>query len=236
MLLGTKNRLNNADQLKVQVTNAEETKILTGEESLKLLGIHIDQSLSWNKQTTHVKKKATNSIRNLHRINQLIPMKQRRILYTALVTPHFAYADIIWSNCGSINSNKIQQAQNFAAKSMLGLSKYTSSTEALKKLELIPLADKRKINLALHVKKSLEGRAPENIQELYNKQISNVSNRAAAKQDLNYPKHKLQQYQSGSFYSSIKTWNDVPVAQRNNNLNTFKKNLQSHMTKQYLGI
>ena len=236
MLLGTQNRLNHADKLKVEVTNGEETKILTGEESLKLLGIHIDQTLNWNKQTTHVKKKATNSIRNLHRVNQLIPMKQRRILYTALVTPHFAYADIIWSNCGRNNTNKIQQAQNFAAKSMLGLSKYTSSTEALKKLELVPLADKRKINLALHVKKSLEGRSPDNIQQLYKNQTSNVSKRAADKQDLNIPKHKLQQYQCGSFYTSIKTWNAVPVALRNNNLTTFKKNLQSHMTKQYLGI
>ena len=81
-------------------------------------------------------------------------MKQRRILYTSLVTPHFSYADIIWNNCGSSNCNKIQQAQNYAAKSMLGLDKSTSSTQALKKLEMIPLADKRKVNLAVHVKKN----------------------------------------------------------------------------------
>ena len=235
LLLGTRGRLNNSDQLKVEVSNGDETEILVGEESIKLLGIHVDQTLDWNKQTTHIKQKATNSIRNLYRVNQFIPMKQRRLLYTALVTPHFSYADIIWNNCGSVNSNKIQQAQNFAAKSMLGLKKHTSSTDALKKLELIPLAEKRKINLAVHVKKSLEGVAPANIQQIYQNQMSNVNNRAADRRDLNYPKHRLQQYQCGSLYSSIKTWNSVPVNIRNNNITTFKKNLQTYMTKQYLG-
>lgn len=236
ILLGTKKRLSSADQLEVEVTNGDETKIVTSEESLKLLGIHIDQTLDWNKQSKLVKQRAVNSIRNLHRVNDLIPMKQKRVLYTSLVTPHFSYADIIWNGCGIINNNKIQQAQNFAAKSMLGVSKYTSSTEALKKLGMIPLAHKRKINLAVHVKKSLEGRAPENIQQMYKKHLSNAENRAATKTELNYPKHKLQQYQNGSLYTSIKAWNSLPVDLRNHNMTTFKKNLQTHMTKQYLKI
>ena len=236
MLLGSKIRLSSADKLKVEVNDGKKTKILKGEESLKLLGVHIDQSLDWTKQAKHVKQKAVNSIRNLHRINNIIPMKQKRILYTSLVTPHFSYADIIWHNCGNLNTNKIQQAQNFAAKSMLGVSKYSSSTAALKKLEMIPLAEKRNINLAVHVKKSLEGRAPENIQQIYSNQLSNVVHRAAASRQLNYPKHKLQQYQNGSLYSSIKSWNSIPVNLRNTNITTFKKKLQTHITQQYLQI
>ena len=228
MLIGTKMRLSNAEVLRVEVTNGDETKILIGEKSLKLLGVHIDQNLDWNRQITHVKQKAVNSIRNLNRINQLIPMKQRRILYTSLVTPHFSYADIIWNNCGSSNCNKIQQAQNYAAKSMLGLGKSTSSTQALKKLEMIPLHDKRKINLA-----ALEEKAPENIQNLYLKQQSFQKNRATEKRILNFPKHKLQLYQEGTFYTSIKAWNAVPTHLKNTTLTTFKKNLQTYTTKQY---
>ena len=236
MLLGTKIRLSKAEKLKVEVTNGEETKILEGETSLKLLGVHLDQSLDWNKQITHVKQRAINSIINLHRINQVIPMKQRRVLYTSLVTPHFSYGDIIWNNCGSSNCNKIQQAQNFAAKSMLGRSKLSSSTEALKKLELIPLAEKRKINLTIHVKKALEGRAPENIQNIYNKQLSQQGSRGAVRRDLNYPKHKLQQYQQGTLYTSLKAWNNTPADLRNNEQSSFKEKLQTYLTKQYLAI
>ena len=236
MLLGTKARLRKAEQLKVKVTNAQETKYLMGEKSLKLLGVHIDQSLDWNKHTSAIKQRSTNSIRNLHRVNQLIPMKQRRILYNSLVAPHFSYADTIWSNCGTANSNKIQQAQNFAAKSMLGTSKYSSSTQALKRLELLPLSEKRKINIATHVKKSLIGKAPENIQQLYMNRLSYEDNRAAIRGDLSYPKHKLQQYQQGPLYTSIKSWNSIPLNLRDNNLTHFKRDLQSSMTQKYLKI
>ena len=101
---------------------------------------------------------------------------------------------------------------------------------------MIPLAEKRKINLSVHVKKALEGRAPENIQQLFKKQLSNKNNRAADRKDLNYPKHKLQQYQNGALYSSIKAWNSVPATIRNSNLTSFKKNLQSYTTKEYLKV
>ena len=234
MLMGTKIRLRTAEKLRVKVSNGEETKYLIGEDSLKILGVNIDQSIDWNKHTSIVKQRATNSIRNLHRINQLIPMKQQRILYTSLVTPHFSYADVIWNNCGNANCNKIQQAQNFAAKSMIGAKKHSSSTQALKKLELLPLTEKRKINVAVHVKKALTGNVPHNIQQMYRKQLSNEDTRAAARGDFNYPKHRLQQYQQGPFYTSLKTWNSLPLYLRENNITTFKSHLQSKMTKQYL--
>ena len=235
MLLGTKERLSKADTLKVKVYNEDENKILIGEESLKILGVIVDQSIDWTKHTSGVKQRATNSIRNLHRINQLIPMKQRRILYTSLVTPHFSYADIIWGSCGTVNCNKVQQAQNFAAKSMIGAKKHSSSTEALKKQQLIPLDEKRKINSAVHVKKTLDGKSPENIQQMYNNQLSKENTRAASRRDFNYPKHKLTQYQQGSFYTSLKTWNSIPTHLRDNSITCFKPNLQAHLTKNFLG-
>ena len=116
---------------------------------------------------------------------------------------------------------------------MLGLSKSTLSTQALKRLEMIRLDDKRKINLAIHVKKALEEKAPENNQNLYLKQQSLQKNRATEKRILNFPKHNLQQYQEGTFYTSIKAWNAVPTHLKNTTLTTFKKNLQTYTTKQY---
>ena len=161
-------------------------------------------------------------------------MKQRRILYNSLVTPHFSYADTIWGNRGAANCKKIQLAQNFAAKSMLGLSKFSSSTQALKKLELMPLSEKRKINTAVQVKKSLSGQAPENLQQLYQNQMIRSDTRAAARGDLNYPKHKLQQYQQGPLYTSIKHWNAIPENLRDLNLTCFKRDLQKYMTTKYI--
>ena len=145
MLLGTTQRLKKAGNLKVKVVNEEnETEFLYGQEYLKILGVLVDQALNWDKQTSKVKQKATNTIRNVHRANKFLPMKQKRILYNSLVTPHLSYCDIIWNKCGRQNSNKLQQAQNFAAKSILGLSKYSSPTEALKNIRNVTTGRKKK--------------------------------------------------------------------------------------------
>ena len=236
MLMGTKKRLSKTGKLRVKVSSGNEVKELVGEKYLKVLGVLIDQSLTWDQQTSKMKQKATNSIRNLHRINDLVPRKQQRILYNSLVAPHFSYADIVWNNCGKANEKKLQLAQNFAAKSMLGMRKYDSATTALKKLELLPLAEKRKISIAVHVKKSLVAKAPNNIQNLFMKQLSYEDTRAAVRGDLNYPKHRTQQYQHSPLYTAIKTWNQIPIDLRDNNLTTFKTQLQKQMTKKYITV
>ena len=56
MLLGTKKRLAKTRNLKVKVTENGEEKYLYGETYLKILGIHIDPSLNWNKPISYIKK------------------------------------------------------------------------------------------------------------------------------------------------------------------------------------
>ena len=234
ILFGTEQQLKKKNKLQITVQGETESKLLTGEKHLKILGVFLDQHLNWNKHISSVKQKATNRIRMLHRINHCLPRKQQRILYNSLVVPYFSYADIIWTNCSDKNIRKLQLAQNFAAKSMLGASKYSSSTAALKELELIPLQQKREIHLAVHVKKALSGNSTENIHSLYLNQLNRNNSRAALRGDLTYPKHRLKQYSDGTFYSSIKIWNSIPLNLRENSLNNFKPELQKYLTQQFI--
>ena len=233
ILFGTEKQLNKRT-LEIYVEGENETKLLKGEKHIKILGIYLDQHLNWTKQTSYVKQKATNNIRMLHRINYCLPRKQQRILYDSLVVPHFSYGDIIWMNCSQQNKNKLQLAQNFAAKSMVGAKKYDSATTALKTLQLLPLEQKRQIHLAVHVKKALEGHTTENISTMYKNQQNTNSSRAATRGDLMYPKHRLELYSRGTFYSSIKIWNSLPQNLRNNNLNNFKIELQKHLVQNFI--
>ena len=117
---------------------------------------------------------------------------------------------------------------------MIGTSKHSSATQALRKLELLPLEQKREINIAVHVKKSFNQRMPITIQNLYKKQVSLMNNRSSDSAILNYPKHNLQQYQQSPFYSSIKIWNSLTIDQRLFDMKNYKKDLQRSITEQYL--
>ena len=231
MLLSTKQKINQTRGLKVKVNYGGEEKYLYGEEYLKILGIHIDQTLSWNKHISYIKKNATNSIRNIHRANKLVPLKQRRVLYNSLIVPHFTYGDVIWNNCGRMNTNKLQQAQNYAAKSILGVNRYSSSTEALKKLELIPLNQKRDIHTAVFLKKSLEGKAPIKHKEKYQNQQRPSHLRQGR---LQLPRHRTKLYETGTFYSSIKIWNSIPRDIQQTSIENFKTKFQKHKLQKFI--
>ena len=129
-----------------------------------------------------------------------------------------------------MNENKLQQARNYAAKSILGLSHYSSSKEAFKKLQLLPLNQKRDIHVVTFVKKALEEKAPSEVQATYKNQ-QRPSHLRQGK--LQTPRHKTTQYETSTFYSSLQTWNSIPQHIKQTNLPQFKTNLQKHMLQKF---
>ena len=72
----------------------------------------------------------------LNRIKHLLPLDARVTLYNALIRPLFDFADTILGDRDNITlMHDLQVLQNKAAKVILDLPNYASSTDALKTLE-----------------------------------------------------------------------------------------------------
>ena len=78
------------DKIKIDVLENGKNKIVKSKKSIKILGVHIDHSLSWSKQVNIVKRNAANIIRKVHRINKFLPMKLKMILYGYMTTHQVA--------------------------------------------------------------------------------------------------------------------------------------------------
>ena len=141
LIINTKNA--NLKDIRINVKDEGNLIKIKPKAYIKILGVFIDNQLNWSKQVLNVKRKATNSIRNLHRINHLLPIKLKVNLYNALVTPHFDYADVVWGGCSKTDSQKLQIAQNFTAKSITGNKKYDSASNSLRKLRFLNLPQRR---------------------------------------------------------------------------------------------
>ena len=115
MLVNRKIRNGN---LYIEVTENGKRKKIEFQNTIKVLGVHIDQELNWNKQVNSVNQKAKLAVRNLSRVNHLISTKIGILLYNSLVASHFNYADTVWGGCGMKNKNKLQRTQNSAIKSL----------------------------------------------------------------------------------------------------------------------
>ena len=116
------------DEISILDNNQEIN--LEVKSEVKVLGVLIDKNLTWDTHITKLRNKTTGIVRHLHRVNKLLPMKSKLQLYDSLVASHLSYADIIWSGCSQANKQKLQCVQNFAFKSILGMKKFDSATQA----------------------------------------------------------------------------------------------------------
>ena len=68
--------------------------------STKLLGVHIDEMLTWDNQIKHISSKVSNGLRMLYLARKLTDNQETlKTIYYSLVQPYFDYCDVVWGYC-----------------------------------------------------------------------------------------------------------------------------------------
>ena len=222
------------DRIKINVLEEGKLKTVKSKNSIKILGVHIDKTLSWSKQIGIVKKNATNIIRKVHRINKFLPLKLKMILYNTLIVPIFNYADIIWGGCNKTQARRLQVSQNFAARSILGKSKYDSGKESLKELKLLNLEQRRVVHESVFAHKGLCGKLPTTIQNRYRKYLSKINTRSSKYKKLNIPQHNLSKFKKSPLYRTISSWNKAPKDLPFGKIKPHKTGFQNYLLNEFL--
>ena len=227
-ILFINNKSNNRN-VRINITDNGKRKTLSPKPFIKILGVYIDENLNWEKHIRNVKKNAMNSIRNLHRVNHLLPVETRIILYKALVMPYFDYADVVYGGCNKNSSNKLQVAQNFAIRSITGTKKSVSPRESFYKLKFLTLEKRRTVHEAVFAHKSVLHKNPQRISLDYMQHYPKSNLRSTSKGTLNLPQHRTSKYQSSPLFRTIVAWNSTPKDMPTHNVKVFKNNFQKNL-------
>ena len=87
ILVGLLGRKNAKHKLNFTVQDGEKQSTIESADKMKILGVVLDENLTWEHHVRFVKAKSFRIIRNLARTSSVLPMTSRRLLYDALVTP-----------------------------------------------------------------------------------------------------------------------------------------------------
>ena len=129
--------------------------------SVKSLGIHIDENLTWHSHIDKLCKKIASAVGAIKRVKPFVPQSTLLDIYNSLVQPHFDYCSLVWGNCGKKLSKKLQKLQNRAVR-VITSSNYDVDVDSLfHKLSWKDLKSQSQIQNALMVFKSLNGLVPE---------------------------------------------------------------------------
>ena len=224
-------------EVSITVQEGSESKIIKTTKSMKILGIIVDDKLTYEKHINRIKQRTHKTISNLARTTHVLPLKSRRTLYDALVAPHFNYCDVVWDGISTTLTNSLQRTANFAARVLLGAKRKTSATEALKKLNMVPLSLKRTIHMGVFVHKIVHSNGPREIVQRYQERLQATHShytRATARADMKSMTHNTSRFKTSTQLRAVKCWNNIPTDLRSiQDSSAFKKRYQSILVDKF---
>ena len=108
MILGKKKR--NSVKLEINTTEIEESK------KLVLLGITIDNLLTFNEHIDNICRTANYKLHALRRIRKYLSLEKAKLLCNAFMNSQFNYAPLVWMFCRKKQYLKIQKIHHKALK------------------------------------------------------------------------------------------------------------------------
>ena len=101
----------------------------------KLLGVVIDNNLTWHSQVKKVKQTIAFKLSIFRKIRHYLPTKTRILYYNYYIKPHLQYCCTIWGQCNKTDIYSIIKLQKQVARLILDADKYSPFSPLFDQLE-----------------------------------------------------------------------------------------------------
>ena len=121
------------------------------EQSVKFLGVIIDEFLYWKHHISNIKSKISRALFMLKQVKTFLPTDSLKTLYNSMIQPHFTYGLLAWRNTNECDMNKIILLQKGAIR-YITKSHYNNRTEPLlQKCNILKFQDHFNIEVTLFI-------------------------------------------------------------------------------------
>ena len=176
--------------------------------SVKLLGVKIDERLSFDDHISVLCAKASHQINALRRIVKYLTLENRMSIYNAFIASNFNYCNTVWHFCSNRSLYKLEKLHKQALRVVL--NDYSSSyRDLLDKASKSTLYVSRLKAIAIEAYKCKENENPDYINVMLNPQIKPYDLRGGPRAEQ--PKVNTTSCGLYSFtYQVAKLWNEMP--------------------------
>ena len=190
----------------------------------RVLGVIIDEELKWQSHIGNVCKHVSKNLFLLSQLRHYVDSDARKIFFQAHLLSHINYASTVRSGASEVHLKKLNSLHRRAAKLILP-DQSLSTTEKLKKLNILPLDKQLKFNRCVTMFKIHTGKAPP--------YLSDFLHRAPARYRSNnhvLPRPRIDQFKTSFAFSGSSTWNTLPPKLKTfSSLCNFKINLRKFL-------
>ena len=206
IIIGLPKQFKKFENVKISYNN----KLIKQSTTIKLLGVTLDSKLNWNKHISNLIIRCKTSLRAFMRSTRYMDIDTKKMLYNAVIAARLNYADVIWGNCGTSYSNKLQTIQNIAARNILNRDPRSSIQPSLSTLKWLSLAKKRKVHYAVQLYKIIHGLAPATLSQWLFRTHHRFETRNSNGNNQSTARTLTSQSFKSFFHTATKIWNDIP--------------------------
>ena len=181
---------------------------ITPSDTVNLLGIEIDNKLTFSKHISNICVKAGRQLSALARLSKTLDTKTKLITFNSFILSNFNYCPLVWHHCSVKDTRKIEKIQERGLRFVYNDTK-SSYSELLIKSDKNMLYIERLKRIALFVFKCINEIGPSSVHDLFTEKPLSFILRDPYK--VKQPKVKTTKFGLHSLrYSGAALWNKLP--------------------------
>ena len=194
-------------------------------ETHKVLGVTIDNNLSWSPHIDSLYKRISQKVFQLSRIKHYLDLNARKHFYYAHIQSIIDYASTLFDLCSANSLRPLSRIHKRALKIVL-LKSSTLSSQDYIKLDILPLTCQLKYNKAIMMYRIMNGIAPSTLTARFPLNQSRYSNNIVIR------KPRIDLFKTSLSYSGATLWNSLPKCiKHKSSLGSFKRTYKSFLLK-----
>ena len=145
MVLGGMHKLNDNNEFDLKIDSNQIKKT----RNQKLLGIYIDDKLSWTTHIDHLCSTISSKISLQKQLSRYVSTDIQTKFYQGYIRPLIEYGSVVWGTTSSSNLDRISKLQKHAARILLHADFNTPSAAMFEELGWLPINKRLKYNKAV---------------------------------------------------------------------------------------
>ena len=164
--------------------------IIPNLSTAKILGVHFDNVMSWDKHIKAIRNKITQNLYLLQQIKSFLPVNARKLFVNSYILPHIDYCSVVWGNCSKTFENSLEKLLTKSARlildEVLDRQNTTPSHVLYTYLSWMSIPERINYHRAVQVYKCLNGMCDQGMNEMFrlNRQVHKFKTRAAGNHNI----------------------------------------------------
>ena len=178
------------------------------------LGAHLTTHMEMTVNTSNIVKSYYFQLHHIARFNRYLPRKTKERVVNALVTSRLDYCKALMHGTTQDNLDKLQRVQNWAARLLVGTSKFENMKKVLMDLHWLPVRARISYKTCVLAHKAVHGEGPVYLRDLICLYMPGRSPRSGDSLQLARPRTRTKAGDAAFSVAAADLWNGLPTTIR----------------------